>query len=215
MGCVIHIPAFPQGQLDARSRPRPEASPLVSLLPAVLAQPAEKLWTCLAARVLVRLAHALVLVTPLASIDWAVLGQVIDLLLQLDHPELASDGQSLELLELGQPLLLLALRRLAILDVDQAAYHGHWGAILVHLHPSATSHPPVGVVRAVEPELHARRSPQTSIGDRLPEPSQVIRVNELIDGMAQQVGRLPAQDVLDRPGRPVISPVQTHAHDHI
>src|SRR5450631_662763 len=86
------------------------------------------------------------LVSGLVLSGRAVLSEVLDLLLQLDHLELTSDGQSLKALKLLKPLQLLGFRLLPVRDIDKPADHGNRGAVLVHLHPSATSHPTVGAI---------------------------------------------------------------------
>src|SRR5450631_3325440 len=49
------------------------------------------------------------------------LPEVLDFLLQLDHLELTSDGQSLETLKFLKPLQLLGFRLLTVRDIDQPA----------------------------------------------------------------------------------------------
>jgi hypothetical protein len=76
----------------------------------------------------------------------AGLPEVLDLLLQLDHLELTSDGQSLKHSSSSSLSNSLASRLLTIRDIDQPAVHGNRVAVLVHLHPSATSHPMAGAI---------------------------------------------------------------------
>src|ERR1035438_5826454 len=85
--------------------------------------------------------HLSELVIGIACTGWEQPPEILDFLLQLDHLELSSDSQSLELLELSQPLQSFSLLlRNFLLALDLLGYVAGGGEDAEHLSVGVAVH---------------------------------------------------------------------------